>query len=509
MKDVLHRTLMCLPLYLFTAYAIAQNVTIHTPRCDSSGEGIYPSSCLIDWLGTQLQIDPSLISHDDNGFQFSMAQLPTKTLLFPNPETLKPLFSHSAKLVAELTAADLISNLPENISSETVLPLAHHVSNLINIYPTLITAGRFILNSPQWDSEIFDTPSRPAKSTFTCCGDNPEPKTAHFPLPEHDWLPTNHLPDLLSTELDEILSEMGFTGPTPLLLNVSSDHLTNRIAKTSLYRYRNMPDVSHGLNTTQLQIISAYQAGVLSKALLDQLFDSGAWITLFKQDLFSAKNMVNTGYTLYEVPLMLRVDDIYYAAMISPHAIHLNLLNRAFSKSIEEALASDNPKTVKTAIHFLETEAGEAILDNLAAIKALEDYTRYHHFQMLYSIFLDHPEYPLSFHEFISTQYSSYGHITFSENPYFRRKAMGKYIHEVVADPENRVFRVFHSDPLEVVEIQDLSDTDTSFTDDQNYGFVILQKNRQGHYNEALVRLLEEYRPGKAHIIYDKNTNNQ
>lgn len=375
--------------------------------------------------------------------------------------------------------------------------LVDFVFDLNNILPILVETGQWIVRNPDWNPEVFEVSSEIQQGAFRYTLESSpfshrELNTIRYPLPDDSWKPVSRsLPDLLTDKLDRQLATMGFEIPSPYFLNFIPPVVADRVVDHSLFLDSSaMIDVSHGMNTHQLQILSAYKAGVLNKTLLQDIIKSGNWMYLFDVDIFFEDN-----YYLYftkqfewdDKRVTCLVHDWDRYTLRSPYTIHMNLLSGDFSRSIEKALAKNQLKD--QVRKTLGLTSGESLDEAINAIKTLEHYTLYRHYQILYEIYQSllntDLKSELSFRDFVQEQYVHGKLIKFTDNTW-RQYAIKKSVQDSLLKENVTVFSAFR-DVDETVQVTELK---PGVSINSKHSFIVLKPGSEGIVNQALIDLL-------------------
>jgi hypothetical protein len=248
----------------------------------------------------------------------------------------------------------------------------------------------------------------------------------------------------------------------------------------------------HGKNTHQLQVLSSLNAGVLDKEELQAIIDRDGWSYLFDQDLFSNTKdqpiWIWRKYPWNAQKAHMFPTKSYHLTMRSPHSIHIPLLTGAFSRSIEQALAkkSRSESEIKNALGL---SSDQDISAGIKAIRTLEDYTRYRHFQMLGELYQELLVTGgcISFREFIQDQYQHREILNLGLPP-LRIHAIRRAVWKNLKDPNAQVFGIQGNDDdgVNVHEMNGTWNVEMAFQ-----AFIVLNKASNGPFNLKILETLK------------------
>ncbi|MGI9279587.1 MAG: hypothetical protein ACR2PX_08145 [Endozoicomonas sp.] len=247
----------------------------------------------------------------------------------------------------------------------------------------------------------------------------------------------------------------------------------------------------HGKNTHQLQVISSQKAKVLDKDLLHEVMNINGWGSVFDMDLYTNDKdhpmWLWNKYTWYPLRLSYFPTHFMQFTMRSPQSIHLPLLTGSFSAALTQALERQPASTVKTALGLTEVQD---VSEGIEAIRTLEDYTRYRHFQMQHQVYqtLLASGGCISFRDFIQDQYQHKRILNLGLTP-IRKYAIKKSIESNLKDPSSQVFGIRESGTNATVHaINGSMMSEKMFF----HAFIVLKKASNGAYYQKVLEILKE-----------------
>ena len=465
------------------------------PSCYLAGHRSF--NCVRQHLAREWGITPERVIYlgqtkFGETYQVVLEMLSLEKYLFPESGTRDKLIRKLRKSTTFIYSEKARDVLP--------VSLWEFVLDLNNIWPVLIETGQWIAEHPDWNPDIFETSDDIQQGMFhyapgSFSSDQKKPDTIRYPLPDDNWKPASWLlPDLLTDELDRQLATMGFDIPSPYFLNFIPPKVADQVVEQSVFLDSpTIIDMIHGMNTHQLQILSAYKAGVLDISLLWDIVEAGQWSYLFDIDPFQTNNLY-VGYSeQFEwddklVTYLIFKWDSY--TLRSPYTIHMNLLSGDFSRSIEKALAQDQ-LTDHSVRKTLGLTSEESLDEAINAVKTLEHYTRYRHYQTLYEIYQSllntDLESELSFRDFVQEHYVDRESVQFSNNRW-RKYAVRKSVQESLLEQDVTVFSVFRDDngAVQVTELE------SGVSVNGEHGFIVLKPGPEGIVNQGLINSLRD-----------------
>ncbi|WP_062263603.1 hypothetical protein [Endozoicomonas arenosclerae] len=419
-------------------------------------------------------------------YQLLLDDLPLDQILFPDNKHLEILINRLADLWRDFAE--------ERIPA----PVIQHASKLNHILPALVQSGQYLTKHPQWHATLYatDYTTESVYFNFNAHEDRTgteRPGYIAYPLPKEGWMPESYLPDLLTSELDNQLSKYGFAVPSPIFLGFVPHTVADPVVQHSLFLDSDqIVDMIHGKNTHQLQVLSTLNAGVMDKDQLLAMIKADVWSELFDQDLYTDMRdqllWLWNKYPWYSKKVNLFPTSYFHLTMRSPHSIHIPLLTGGFSRAIEQALAkgSRSESELKATLGLRDDQS---LSQGIDAIRTLEDYTRYRHFQVLHDFYheLLATGGCISFREFIQDQYQHREILNLGLHR-IRAFAMARSIRNSLKDADIEVFGIQGNDH-KGVSVHQMNGT---WSNDMNYNsFVVLKKAPGGGFNLKVLDTLK------------------